>query len=154
MAPFFRTWLKQKYGAIEKLNDAWSAKYASFDEVGVEPVTNWNDPAEGNLSGLERDVLLGSDAFASPKEVCPFPFYTLAIHSDLRVSVCCVDWAKQAVVGDLRTQTLTQIWHGEELHAFRLAHIRRQRATLAACRDCTFLHTARDNMDAATERSA
>ena len=33
----FRAWLKRKYGAIGKLNDAWKARYASFDAVEPPP---------------------------------------------------------------------------------------------------------------------
>ena len=46
------------------------------------------------------------------KKTCPFPFYTLAIHSNLKVSVCCVDWNKKTVVGDPKINTLKEIWTG------------------------------------------
>ena len=76
------------------------------DEVAIEPVMNWNDPDQGNLAQLSRDEMLATPYFRHTKRVCAFPFYTLVVHSDLRVSICCVDWAKQAVVGDLKTETL------------------------------------------------
>ena len=120
------------------------------DEASVEPVMNWNDPEQGNLSGLETDDLLRKAYFSRQKSVCPFPFYNLVIHSDLQVSVCCVDWAKKAVVGSLKEQSLKEIWMGERLKAFRLTHLRRERHTLEACRSCTFLHTAPDNLDELT----
>lgn len=119
----------------------------SCDEAAIEPVMNWNDPEGANLSGLGRDELLGGQYFSRRKEVCPFPFYTLVIHSDLQVSVCCVDWAKQTAVGDLKDQTLKEVWRGEALHEFRMTHLRRHRQTLEACRNCTYLHTAPDNLD-------
>lgn len=118
------------------------------DEAAIEPVMNWNDPEGGNLSGLGRDELLQGQYFSRRKEVCPFPFYTLVIHSDLRVSVCCVDWAKLTTVGNLKEQTLAEVWRGEALHEFRMAHLRRERQTIEACRNCTYLHTAPDNLDA------
>jgi len=117
------------------------------DEVTLEPVMNWNDPEEGDLSQMSREVRLKSDYFAKKKQVCSFPFYTLVIHSDLKVSVCCVDWAKEAVVGDLRTETLTEIWRGEKLREFQLMHIERRANEHRACRNCTYLYTAPDNLD-------
>jgi MoaA/NifB/PqqE/SkfB family radical SAM enzyme len=117
------------------------------EEAAIEPVMNWNDPSEGNLSGLETSVLLEKPYFSKRKEVCPFPFYTLVIHSDLSVSVCCVDWAKKTVVGNLKEQSLKEIWMGERLKEFRLTHLRRERHSLEACRACTFLHTAPDSLD-------
>lgn len=118
------------------------------DEVAIEPVMNWNDPKEGNLAQRSRGELLSSDYFRHAKRACPFPFYTLVIHSDLRVSVCCVDWAKEAVVGDLREESLTDIWRGTRLRDFRLAHLRGDRGQLTACAACTYLYTAPDNVDA------
>jgi MoaA/NifB/PqqE/SkfB family radical SAM enzyme len=118
------------------------------DEVALEPVMNWNDPDEGNLAQVSREEMLANPYFRHAKRTCAFPFYTLVIHSDLRVSVCCVDWAKQAVVGDLKTETLGAIWRGDRLRDFRLVHLRGERRTLPACAQCTYLYTAPDNLDA------
>jgi radical SAM protein with 4Fe4S-binding SPASM domain len=120
------------------------------DEVALEPVMNWNDPEEGDLSQMERDARLSLDYYKLKKQVCPFPFYTLVVHADLRVSVCCVDWAKETVVGDLRHETLAQIWRGEKLRAFQLMHLQGRAGEHKACRDCTYRHTAPDNIDGLT----
>jgi MoaA/NifB/PqqE/SkfB family radical SAM enzyme len=117
------------------------------DEARIEPVMNWNDPEEGNLAQRDRSELLSHDYFRHKKNACTFPFYTLVIHSDLRVSVCCVDWAKEAVVGDLKRESLRSIWFGQALKEFRLTHLRGERQTLAACRNCTYLYTTPDNID-------
>jgi radical SAM protein with 4Fe4S-binding SPASM domain len=117
------------------------------DEVALEPVMNWNDPEEGDLSQMSREVRLNSHYFENKKQVCSFPFYTFVIHSDLKVSVCCVDWAKEAVVGDLRTETLTEIWRGQKLREFQLMHLERRANGHPACRNCTYLYTSPDNLD-------
>ncbi|HVI51603.1 MAG TPA: radical SAM/SPASM domain-containing protein [Candidatus Sulfotelmatobacter sp.] len=117
------------------------------DEAVIEPVMNWNDPDEGNLSGHDTESLLTTSYFANKKEACPFPFYTLVIHSDLTVSVCCVDWAKKTAVGSLKTESLREVWLGPKLRDFRLTHLRKQRRQIEACKSCTFLHTAPDNLD-------
>ena len=102
------------------------------DEAVIEPVMNWNDPDEGNLSGLETNDLLKTQYFEDRKEVCPFPFYQLVIHSDLTVSLCCVDWAKKTAIGNLEKSSLAELWRGPALRDFRLAHLRRQRHTIDA----------------------
>jgi len=88
------------------------------DEIKIEPVMNWNDPLEGNLSLVPTEKMLASPYFGHRKIVCPSPFYTLIIHSDLKVSVCCVDWSKQAVVGDLKIQGLHEIWWANDYMSF------------------------------------
>jgi MoaA/NifB/PqqE/SkfB family radical SAM enzyme len=117
------------------------------DEAAIEPVMNWNDPGEGNLAQVDSATLLRRPNFQNRKTVCPQPFYTLVVHSDLRVSVCCVDWAKEAVVGDLKVETLAQVWRGAALRDFQLAHLEGRKSELAACKNCTFLHTMPDNLD-------
>jgi hypothetical protein len=61
--------------------------------------------------------------------------------------VCCVDWAKEAVVGDLKTETLAEVWRGAALRDFQLAHLEGRKSELAACKNCTFLHTMPDNLE-------
>lgn len=117
------------------------------DEATIEPLHNWNEPKDVDLSGIGHDAMMATDYFKNKKEACPFPFYTLCIHSDLKVGVCSVDWAKQATVGNLKEETLAQIWNGERLRQFRLAHIERRRDTIQGCKDCTYLHQAPDNID-------
>lgn len=123
------------------------------DEAAIEPAMNWNDPDEGELAQLSREARLQEEHFKARKQVCPFPFYTLVIHADLRVSVCCVDWAKETVVGDLRAQTLAQVWRGDALRDFQLMQIDRRAHDHPACRNCTFLHTAPDNLDHLTREA-
>jgi radical SAM protein with 4Fe4S-binding SPASM domain len=133
-------------------NSAFLRKFSGVgDELGLEGVKNWNDPGEGVLSNVSLDKLLTMEHYKNKKEVCPFPFYTLVIHSDLKVSVCCVDWNKKAVVGDLRKNSLQEIWNGSELHEFRLKHIQRRKNEIDGCRNCTYLHTLPDNLDTLDE---
>jgi radical SAM protein with 4Fe4S-binding SPASM domain len=117
------------------------------DEVAIEPVMNWNDPDEGNLAGLDTQDLLKSEYFANKKEVCPSPFYVTVIHSDMNVSVCCVDWAKETVVGNLKEKTLKEIWGGEELRKFQALHLNGKRSEIKACKNCTYIHTFPDRIE-------
>ncbi len=134
-------------GAPEE-NEAFLETFRDVaDEVQIEPAMNWNDPDEGVLAQIDRSTMLETDHFSNRKTVCPLPFYSLVIHSDLRVSVCCVDWSKEAVVGDLSKQTLAEVWRGEALRDFQIAHLQGRRHELAACRNCTYLHTTPDSLD-------
>lgn len=117
------------------------------DETAIEPAMNWNDSVdEINLSGLGEQVL-DTPYLSHQKEVCPFPFYTLVINADLQVTVCCSDWRKETVVGNLKTQSLGEIWTGEAMRDFRLAHLERRRHEIPACKNCTYLYTSPDNID-------
>jgi len=117
------------------------------DEIEIEPAMNWNlADDEHNLSGLGA-ALEATANFSQPKSACPYPFYTLVINADLRVSVCCVDWEKATAIGSLATQSLKDIWHGEALRNFQLTHLAGERHTIEACRNCSYLHAAPDRID-------
>ncbi len=144
-------YVKMIDSGVKDENDAFLQAFGPVaDEAHIEPAMNWNDPDEGVLAQIDRSAMLETDHFSNRKTVCPFPFYSLVIHSDLRVSVCCVDWAKQAVVGDLSKQTLSDVWRGKALRDFQSMHLQGRRHELEACRNCTFLHTAPDNLDGLT----
>jgi hypothetical protein len=61
------------------------------------------------------------------------------VNFDGQVSVCCVDWSYGTIVGDLTKTSLTEIWNGTALREFRLAHLRGERATIAACANCQYV---------------
>lgn len=118
------------------------------DEIALEQPMNWNEDTEKGLSQMDANDMLAQDLFQYKKKACSFPFFSLVIHADLQVSVCCVDWAKKAVVGNLRHNTLKEIWNGDALHTFRLKHLQGRRHEYEACKNCTFLYTHPDNLDA------
>lgn len=106
------------------------------DEVVFENQHNWNG-----------DEKLGP-TFHGDKNACPLPFYTLVVHSDLKVSVCCVDWNKQLLVGDLKKQTLKDVWTGTALHNIRVMHLAKDgRKKLPGCKDCTLLYSLQDSIE-------
>ena len=117
------------------------------DSAAIEPAMNWNlSEFETDLSGVGASLTSGT-YYGLKKKACPFPFYNLVINADLRVTVCCVDWEKATTIGDLREQSLAEIWRGQPLRDFQMKHLRGERETITACRSCTFLHTAADQID-------
>ncbi len=106
------------------------------DEIEIVPTMNWNGTAG------ER-----GDNWSGPPKACPMPFYTLVVHSDLRVSVCCVDWDKKLVVGDLKKQSIAEVWNSDEMHRIRLKHLSGKAGDLAGCKNCTIPHMLQDVVD-------
>jgi MoaA/NifB/PqqE/SkfB family radical SAM enzyme len=120
---------------------------AISDSVHIDPLMGWS------LSSV-RDFRLGQRSALGPdglpltrREVCAFPFYTLSVNFDGTVSVCCVDWAHQTVVGDVTRESLLDIWRGPALAAIRLMHLEGRRHENRACGDCQYLETLADDID-------
>jgi radical SAM protein with 4Fe4S-binding SPASM domain len=159
--------LRQRLGAakpfiyVKTINPYDKEEEAAFrnsykdicDEIEVENPMNWDNP--DGVDFLDKayeknEVIDRAELFRNPKEVCPFPFYNLVVHSSGDVSVCCVDWEKKTVCGNIYTESLRDIWQGKRLREFQRMHIERRRHENEACKNCTFLHITPDNLDSLT----
>lgn len=82
-------------------------------------------------------------------EVCPYIFYGYSVNADGQVSACFIDWARKLVVGDVRRESMRDIWKGERMTALRLAHLRGERRCHGVCGKCGQLSNCLpDNIDA------
>lgn len=120
-------------------NDAFLKSFGAYgDECFLEPLHNWHDD-EGRYAAVLP---------LSQRQVCPYPFYTLVVHADLAVSVCCPDWNKKILVGDLKTQSLADIWHGEKIFAVQRSLLAGDYSNLGVCAGCSFYKiSAGDTLD-------
>lgn len=137
----------------EKENQDFRDKYSAIaDEVMIEKPMNWNDYEDRDLIGaFYGDKKINKEnLFENKKEVCPFPFYSCIVNCDGLVTVCCVDWNKKTIVGDLNKNTFEEIWNGKEFNEFREMHIKREKFNNPSCKNCTFLYTSVDNLDKMT----
>ena len=68
---------------------------------------------------------------------CPVPFQRMSVGSDGRVFMCISDELGRECVGDLRTETVSQVWNGEKMRRIREIHTRHAGAKeLAPCQAC------------------
>ncbi len=88
---------------------------------------------------------------------CPYIFYSISVNSDGSVSLCFLDWARKLIIGDVRKQSLKEIWDGDTLFQYQIEHVRGKRKENDVCGQCGQLsHCLPDNIDpyvdALTER--
>jgi len=48
-------------------------------------------------------------------KVCPYIFYSMMVQSSGEVSLCFLDWDKRMTIGDVRNNSIKQIWKGQRL---------------------------------------
>ena len=87
---------------------------------------------EGNWAGENR-ILKGFD----PNSECGRALTQMYVMHDGRVSACCFDPTGKMVFGDLRTQTIREIYNSDAYLAFRVAHHEDRAAEYEICRGCT-----------------
>lgn len=79
---------------------------------------------------------------------CPYIFYSISVNSDGSVSLCFLDWARKLLIGDVRKQSLKEIWEGDALFQYQIEHLRGKRKENAVCGQCSQLsHCLPDNID-------
>ena len=109
--------------------DAFLARWEGIaDFVGI-----------GGFSTRLNSVALQNGAApdqSPPSASCVLPFRELNIWADGKAVLCCEDWNEEYVVGDLSTQTLSQIWHGEHMTAIRAKHLAGRGQDIALCARC------------------
>jgi MoaA/NifB/PqqE/SkfB family radical SAM enzyme len=81
-------------------------------------------------------------------DACPYPFYSMSINSDGVSSVCFLDWGRQMDVGDVKTQSVAEVWNGQVLKAYRKMFLEGGRKQHGLCGSCGQMsHGMPDNLD-------
>jgi MoaA/NifB/PqqE/SkfB family radical SAM enzyme len=65
---------------------------------------------------------------------CYRPWLTLTVLWDGRVSLCCVDFDGDVILGDLRTSTIREVWNGKVFRQVRREHL--DSGGPSICRSC------------------
>lgn len=70
--------------------------------------------------------------------VCPFPFYSCVINPDGDVTMCCSDWERKLVIGNLKKQSLLEIWNSEKMKNFWISLLEGNRFKIPPCDKCLY----------------
>lgn len=120
------------------------------DKICIEhAVPFWHD-----LTSKTKDD--GRTIYGEPvtrKEVCPVPFFSIAVQANGIVTACCIDWKNQLPMGDARTQSLFSIWNGAKYKELYMRLLRDGNAGVTPCDHCHYHElVAMDNIDPYRER--
>lgn len=105
------------------------------DQIFLEHlVPYWNDALDmdqkfGAKTMLDDDVEFNA-------EICPFPFYKMRITTDAKVLLCSADWDHLRPIGDLKKQTVKEVWESDLLRDIQLKFLENKRNELDGCRTC------------------
>jgi radical SAM protein with 4Fe4S-binding SPASM domain len=84
--------------------------------------------------------------------VCPYIFYMMVINADGTVSACVQDWQHKLLIGNVKEESIKNIWNGSKLKYLQISHLKKQKSELPICSVCPVLkHGALDNIDAAAD---
>jgi MoaA/NifB/PqqE/SkfB family radical SAM enzyme len=118
-----------------------SIKENEFEETGF--VDRWKgvvdrvDVTRAHNWGGSDHVAGESDPKNKSGFQCMRLWQTFTVLWDGRVSICCVDYEGSEIVGDMRTDTMHDIWHGARLAQIRDWHTRGEFGKVPVCGNCT-----------------
>lgn len=114
---------------IENMAPCWP-EFDVEDRLGVEITKGIYQQPIGNVN------------------TCPYIFYMLSINSDGTVSLCFLDWAHKLIIGDIRKQSLKEVWESDALFQHQFQNLRGNRKKNTVCAQCSQLsHGQPDNID-------
>ena len=111
------------------------------DEIAFEVIHNMS-----GVDGIEDK--LGIDIpIRKPHSICPLSFYQSAIGANGDVTVCCIDWSFSSKVGNIKEQSLAEIWNGEPLKIFHQKTLERRAYEYESCKNCTWAWNIPDDLE-------
>ncbi len=114
--------------------------WAGYDEINkVKDFTDTNHRIGAHGQAVRRVL------------VCPVPYYTMTIHADGEVGICCADWERQLTFGNVTKRSLIDIWNSRELLNFWILQAEGKRSSVEVCRVC--LNPEYDRLDDLDEYS-
>lgn len=126
--------------------------FAIFEEIcdrifidNIIPL--WSDFSVNSEKGRNVNKGMHGQEIKSVK-VCPYPFYSLIVNSDGEVTVCCADWKRKLVVGDLKQQSMIEIWKGNKLRNFWKEMLKGNKNNFEMCKKCSLpMYDCNDDID-------
>lgn len=107
-----------------------------WESRGVRAGTSMLVNRAGNVANY--DDLRYTPQAAQPVRTCELVFYKMYIRASGDVVLCCMDWRRQSVLGNVRRQRLRDIWNGETYRHIRQLHVQGRDREIALCRGCSY----------------
>ncbi len=80
--------------------------------------------------------------------VCPYGFYSFSINSDGCASTCFLDWKRTLIIGDVKKQSVKEIWNGGPLREYQKMFLMKKRMAHPFCGNCGQMsHGQPDDID-------
>ena len=125
--------------SIEKTKSYWS-QVDGIDNVLIKNFTTWNGSAE------DVNMLAGRDHVRHDETdpvACAFPWERMTVMWDGSVVPCCNDYDKKLMLGNVRDESLAEIWNGKRMQSLR-QEFNSNHVTNPLCQKCDKLRLPRE----------
>jgi len=143
-------------------NELFLSRYAEIsDQANIETPMNWNGYSEYDFIGkidsdgkTDQTKVQGfyeEKGKSGLKNICTTAFHSLNIKQNGDVCICIVDWNHGTTVGNIKNESLEDIWFGDRMKSFRQMHIDGRKHENESCKNCNYMYSNPDNIDDLSE---
>ena len=143
----------ERIANIHRLREEYGNGYPKIKVQGIynyfkdEVIDYYNVflPITDNISfNVEHDYSLDVQHGNSEEEhvFCPYPWQRLTVTATGLVPLCIADWDADVPIGDIKHNTIKEIWHGEAMTNARELHLANRRMEIKPCAACIRLEDA------------
>lgn len=123
--------MKGNESEVEKFKKYWLGKGAS--KVNVQKFIVHDDSLEEKYDDFTPEDINNK---LTRKGTCQYPWLNVVITWDGKIVPCCRDYDASIVLGDMKKNSLEDIWKSSEYKEFREAHINKKFENYEACKNC------------------
>jgi len=126
--PFIRVQMVKYYGAEDEADqfiDYWTNK--KVDNIAIIQKQDRENKEGYPLKDGKRPT---------GRTFCEQPWQRLNVNRDGKVLMCCGDWDRKVIVGDLSEQTLREIWKSRRLKSLRSKISKGMLDKIPSCKNC------------------
>jgi len=109
-----------------------------------EPISDYAFIQNTTQSWAEFEACIPEDRYDAQNvgnadnknKICSFALTHMTIHSNGSVGICCQDWKFGTEYGNVKENTLNELWNSKRLRSLRIAHLSGNRNKIPYCKDC------------------
>ena len=103
-------------------------------------VQSGSSPLVNRAGNVKNFVELNYKPVApKPVRICDLLYRKMYIGYNGDALLCCMDWRRKVVLGNVGRQSIREIWRGEPYRHYRSLHEEGRVAELSLCNDCTYV---------------
>lgn len=118
--------MEQTSSGVKSFHKKWAPV---VDKVTIEPYINWGGAVEDK--NINRHM-------TCKRMPCSRLWYNLTVLNSGDVVICCVDYDGEVIIGDIRKQSISEIWTGEKITRLRNLHLEGKYSEIRLCEDCNY----------------
>jgi radical SAM protein with 4Fe4S-binding SPASM domain len=105
-----------------------------WKDRGAEVVTAYIENRAGNVKRFDELNIVKE---YSPQKVCSRIFTQMYILYNGDVVLCCDDWRRQVILGNVERESIVEVWRGKQYNEIRKKHLEGKFGELILCKECT-----------------